>query len=89
MNAEVIGGEVAAAAEHIAALANAPRSEVDSGAHCVARTVWPSDELQLHPVVMVWNYISKERWKLVNVVDDDIDLAVVEEVSKKRLHDPR
>ena len=44
--------------------------------------LWPPDELQLHPVVVVWIYISKQRWNPVHVVDDDIDLAVVEEVSK-------
>ena len=37
VNAEVIGGEIAAAAEHVAALTNASRGEIDSGAHRIAR----------------------------------------------------
>src|SRR5271170_4431576 len=82
VHAEVVGGKIAAAAEHIAALAYPGAGEVDRGTYRIARTLRPADELEFYPVVMIGIHVAKKYRCVIDIVDDHVDLAVVEQIAE-------
>jgi hypothetical protein len=52
----------------------------------VARTSRTSNQLQGDPVIVVLDHISEERGMRVHAVEDNVGMAVVEEVAKR--HSP-
>src|SRR5664279_1263764 len=82
VHAHVVGGEIAAAAQYISALAYSTCSQIHSGSHCVPRTPGASGQLQFNPMVVVGVDVAKQHGHAIHIADDDGDLAVVEDVSK-------
>ncbi len=83
MHARIVAGEIAAAADHIAALLDAIRGQVDGCAHRIARAFGAAHELELQPVVVIWIYVAQEHRVAVDHVDDGVDFAVIEQVSHR------
>ena len=52
-------GRVAASAEDIGALANAARSNKHFCADRITRTLWPSDQLERHPVIRIVDHVAQ------------------------------
>src|SRR5262249_3878885 len=76
------GGGVAAAAEDVGTLAYAGRGEEDFGANGVAGAFRAADEFQREPVITVADDIAEECGGRIDVVEDDVNVAVVEDVAE-------
>src|ERR1700689_2393270 len=81
VNAEVVGGEITAAAENVATLPYAPACQIYGGPDGVVRALCASDEFQFHPVMVIRVHIAQQQRNGIDRVDDDIDLAIVEQVA--------
>src|ERR1700733_485405 len=68
---------IAAAAHHISTLANTTGSHIHCGSDCVFRTFRATHKRNSDPMVLVSIHVAKENWRMVNAIDNDIDLAIV------------
>src|SRR5208282_1260819 len=82
VDALVVRGHVAAAAKHVSTLTDTVGGEINGRSNGIARTFGAADELEFDPMVAVGVDVAEEHRRSVKRVDDDIDLAVVEEVAK-------
>ena len=82
VNARVIGGEIAASAEDIASLASGAAGQIHGRSYGVARAAGTSYKLKLYPVIPVRIDVAQEGGGTVDVVDDDINFAVIEKVAE-------
>ena len=58
--------------------ANAARGEEDLCADSVARTLRGADQFQRKPVIFVLGDVAKKSGRRVDVIEDNVDVAVVE-----------
>lgn len=63
-------------------MAYATGGHVYSGTEGVARALCASNEFQFYPVVVIWTHVAKQHRNVIYIVDDDVDLAVVEQISE-------
>jgi hypothetical protein len=80
----IVRRDEAAARQDILAHAHAIRFQIDRGAHCIARALRTPDQLQLHPVMMIRIHIPEQCRGSVDGADDDVDLSIVKQVTKRR-----
>jgi len=78
MDTRVGSGGVTAATENIGALSNAARGEEDFCADSVALTLRAADQFQREPVIFALDDVAKKRGRRVDVVEDNVDVAIVE-----------
>src|SRR6185437_7080410 len=83
LNTQVVGREIAASAEHVAALANAIGVQVDGRADSIARALGSADQLQLNPVVTIRIHVAQQYRHAVHIVEDNVDFAVIEQVAER------
>ena len=81
VDAGVGGAGEGATGEDVGALADAVGGEVHGGSDGVAWAFGAADEPQGDPVVFGLGDVAEEAWGGVEIVDDGIEVAVVEEVS--------
>ena len=84
MQALVVRGFVAAPAHDVSPLPDAARSQVDSGSYGIARTLGSANQRKAYPVVFVGIHIAKQDGCMVDAVDDNVDLAVIEQITEGR-----
>ena len=82
VNAGVIVGDKAAAAEHVSPLLDASGGEVHRGADRISGTFWSPGQAQFHPMMVIGVHVAQECGHGVEVVDDGVDAAVVEEIAE-------
>jgi len=78
MDTRVGGGGVTAAAENVGALPNPARGEEYFCADNVALTLRAADQFQREPVIFALDDVAKKRGRRVDVVEDNVDVAIVE-----------
>src|SRR5580698_1943978 len=84
VQAKVIRRSITAAADYIRSLAHAIRGQINSGPDGITRTLRSTNQFQADPVVFVGIDIAKKRWNIMELVDHDIDFAVVEQITESR-----
>src|ERR1019366_1876825 len=82
VNARIGARTIASSAVHIAALPYATSSDEGLGADPVSRTLRAPHQLECNPVIVVLHHIAKQGGSRVHIVDYDIDVPVIEQVSK-------
>ncbi len=75
---------VASPADHVGALPNASGSHKNLRADGIPRTFWSANQFKCDPMVPVRYNVSEERRRRVHVVQDNVNVAVVEEIAKRR-----
>src|SRR5216684_8818376 len=76
-------GGVATSAEHVTALANSTRGNKRFRSDGIARALWATNQSQHYPVVGVLDHVSQEGRRRIHIVDHHIDVAIIEQVSKR------
>src|ERR1700692_1471521 len=84
MKSRIIRGRVTASADYVSTLANAPGHKVNGCSNRIARTPGASHKLELNPVILVGIHISQQDRGVIQLIDDDINLAVVEKIAERR-----
>src|SRR5579859_3140702 len=82
MDALVRAGTVASAAEHIGALADSSGRQEHFCADGIAGALGTADEFQGQPVVGVLDHVPKQGRRGIHIVEDNVDVAVVEEIAE-------
>src|SRR5579859_4366532 len=82
MDALVRAGTVASAAEHMGALADSSGRQEHFCADGIAGALGTADEFQGQPVVGVLDHVPKQGRRRVHIVEDNVDVAVVEEIAE-------
>src|SRR5580700_11207031 len=72
----------ATTAEDISALCLAGGFQIDRRADSIARALWSSQQSQFYPVMVVVIDVAQERGWHIDVIHDNIDLAVVKQIAK-------
>ena len=80
--AQIVRRKITAAAQHVSALAHVRRIQIYGSADRIARTARASNEFQLYPMMMIGVHVAQQNRHAIHVVDDDADLAIVEDVSE-------
>ena len=78
MDALVGAGTVAAAAEDIRSLSDTASGEKHFSTYGIAGTLRAADQFQSEPMIFVFDGVAKKRGRRVNVVEHNVDVAVVE-----------
>jgi hypothetical protein len=82
VNAKIVRRGITATADHIAALPDATGCEIDGSSDCIPRTLRPANHFDPYPVILVSVHIPQQHWSAVELIDDNIDFAVIEEIAK-------
>ena len=72
----------AAAAEDVSALRLVGGCQIDRSADSIARAFWSSQQSQLYPVMAVVIDVAQQGRRRIEVIQDNIDLAVVKQIAK-------
>ncbi len=78
MDALVGAGSVAATAENVGALPNAADCEEHFRPDGIAWTLRTAYQFQCEPMIFVFDGVAKKRGRRIDVVEHDVDVAVVE-----------
>src|SRR5436309_6906994 len=81
MQPQIIRGVKARLAQHLLRLNPASISGSHAGSNRAA-VRFHSDQLDLQPMVVASQIVAQQRWRLVEVDDQDIDIAVVIEIAE-------
>jgi putative hemolysin len=84
MKALVRARGVAAPAEDVPTLACPGRCDERFGSDGIPRTLRSSHQFECNPMIIVLHHVAKQHGRGVYSVQDNIDMAVIEEVSKRR-----
>src|SRR5882757_3027609 len=82
MNAGIIRGCEAAAAENVPALGLIGGCQIHCSADGITRALWSSQQFQLYPVMAVVIDVAQQGGRRIDVIQDNIDLAVVKQITK-------
>src|SRR2546429_5581283 len=82
MKALVRARSVAAAADQVSALANTSGRHKDLRANGIPRTLPSANQFESEPMVVVLHDVSEEHRCRIHVVQDNIGVAVVEEIGR-------
>ena len=78
MDARVGAGGVAAAAENIRPLPDSARGEEHFCTDGIAGTLRAANQFQSEPMIFVFDEVAKKRGRRVDVIEHNVDMAVVE-----------
>src|SRR5260370_3575052 len=82
VQARIRAGGVAAPAEDVSTLADSSDGQEHFGADGIVGALGTADEFQGQPVVGVLDHVPKQGRRRVHIVEDNIDVAVVEEIAE-------
>src|SRR5712664_4733048 len=83
MNALIRTGPITPSADDVSPLAHTAAAKKDFRANGIPRTFWSSHQLERDPMVAVFHHIPKQRRSGIHVVQDDVCVAIVEQVPER------
>src|SRR6267143_1534847 len=83
MNTLIGARTVAPSADDVCPLAHTAYAKENSRANGIPWTLWSSRQLERDPMVAVLHHIAKQRRCGIHVVQNDVQVAIVEEVPKR------
>src|SRR5713101_289676 len=83
MYARIRTRTVASSAQNISALANPAGGQKNGRTDGVAWALGSSNQFQGNPVIAVLHHIAKQGRSRVHIIENDVDAAIIEEVSKR------
>src|SRR5258706_6096537 len=83
MDTQVRARAVASATHDVSALANSARCQEDRRTDGIARAPGASNQFEGNPVIAVFHHVTQQRRNGIHIIEDNIDVAIIEEVSER------